>query len=413
VSTVRVRGTYLAHAGMGDEEDAARPHHELYAAIVEGPTARCSSSSSARRRRSTPRPRVRGHAGHAAQEDGAVTPPVRKIAINTGGGDAPGLNAVIRAVVMAGIQRGWEVCGIRDGYNGLLEPESYPEGGLVKLSRLAVMGIGHLGGTILGTTNRGNPLHYPRRAADGSETEHDRCDEVVQRFREQGFDALVSVGGDGSLEIAHSLAQKGLRVICVPKTIDNDLERTFMTFGFDSAVSFATECLDRLHTTATSHRRIMVVEVMGRYAGWIALHAGMAGNAHVILIPEIPYDLGVVAEYVKKREARGATTRWSWWPKAPSRRAESHRIERAKVIAWAESASRWPRSSKIGPGRRPVAWCSATCCAAGRPPASTGWWRSASARPRCEPWKKAKPRSWSRSRPRPSATSRWAKWSDV
>jgi 6-phosphofructokinase 1 len=234
-----------------------------------------------------------------------VTPPVRKIAINTGGGDAPGLNAVIRAVVMAGIQRGWEVCGIRDGYNGLLEPESYPEGGLVKLSRLAVMGIGHLGGTILGTTNRGNPLHYPRRAADGSETEHDRCDEVVQRFREQGFDALVSVGGDGSLEIAHSLAQKGLRVICVPKTIDNDLERTFMTFGFDSAVSFATECLDRLHTTATSHRRIMVVEVMGRYAGWIALHAGMAGNAHVILIPEIPYDLGVVAEYVKKREARG------------------------------------------------------------------------------------------------------------
>jgi phosphofructokinase-like protein len=230
---------------------------------------------------------------------------IRKIAINTGGGDAPGLNAVIRAVVMAGTQHGWECWGIRDGYNGLLEPEAYPEGGLIKLSRIAVTGIGHLGGTILGTTNRGNPLHYPRPRADGSEAEEDRCDELVESFRSQGFDALVAVGGDGSLEIAHALAQKGLRVICVPKTIDNDLERTFMTFGFDSAVSFATECLDRLHTTARSHRRIMVVEVMGRYAGWIALHAGMAGNAHVVLIPEIPYDLGVVAELVKAREARG------------------------------------------------------------------------------------------------------------
>jgi 6-phosphofructokinase 1 len=234
-----------------------------------------------------------------------MTAPIRKIAVNTGGGDAPGLNAVIRAVVMAGTQRGWECWGIRDGYNGLLDPDAFPEGGLVKLSRLAVTGIGHLGGTILGTTNRGNPLHYPRLKPDGTEVEEDRCDELVRRFREQGFDALIAVGGDGSLEIGHTLAQKGLRVICVPKTIDNDLERTFMTFGFDSAVSFATECLDRLHTTATSHRRIMVVEVMGRYAGWIALHAGMAGNAHVILIPEIPYDLGVVAELVKAREARG------------------------------------------------------------------------------------------------------------
>ena len=230
---------------------------------------------------------------------------IRKIAINTGGGDAPGLNAVIRAVVMAAAQRGWECWGIRDGYNGLLEPEAYPEGGVVRLSRLSVLGIAHLGGTILGTTNRGNPLRYPRPRPDGGEVEEDRCDELVRRFRDQGFDALIAVGGDGSLEIAHALSQKGLCVICVPKTIDNDLERTFMTFGFDSAVSFATECLDRLHTTATSHRRIMVVEVMGRYAGWIALHAGMAGNAHVILIPEIPYDLGVAAEYVKAREARG------------------------------------------------------------------------------------------------------------
>jgi 6-phosphofructokinase 1 len=230
---------------------------------------------------------------------------IRKIAISTGGGDAPGLNAVIRAVVMAAANRGWECWGIRDGYNGLLEPEAYPEGGVVKLTRLSVVGIAHLGGTILGTTNHGNPLRYPRRQPDGKEVEEDRCDELIRRIREQGFDALIAVGGDGSLEIAQILAQKGLRVIGVPKTIDNDLERTFMTFGFDSAVSFATECLDRLHTTATSHRRIMVVEVMGRFAGWIALHAGMAGNAHVILIPEIPYDLGVVTDYVKAREARG------------------------------------------------------------------------------------------------------------
>jgi 6-phosphofructokinase 1 len=230
---------------------------------------------------------------------------IRKIAISTGGGDAPGLNAVIRAVVMASRQRGWECWGIRDGYDGLLAPAAYPDGGVLKLLPTAVTGIGHLGGTILGTTNHGNPLRYPRRAADGSEVEEDRLDQLVECFAAQGFDALVAVGGDGSLEIANALAQRGLRVVGVPKTIDNDLDRTFMTFGFDSAVSFATECLDRLHTTATSHRRIMVVEVMGRYAGWIALHAGMAGNAHVILIPEIPYDLAKVAEHIKARDARG------------------------------------------------------------------------------------------------------------
>ena len=231
--------------------------------------------------------------------------PTRKIAICTGGGDAPGLNAVIRAVVMAATGRGWECWGIRDGYNGLLDPDAYPDGGVAKLLRTAVTGIAHLGGTILGTTNHGNPLCYPRRLPDGSEVEEDRCDELVARFKEQGFDALVAVGGDGSLAIAYTLAQKGLQVVGVPKTIDNDLDRTFMTFGFDSAVSFATECLDRLHTTATSHRRIMVVEVMGRYAGWIALHTGMAGNAHAILIPEIPYDLEPVAKLIREREARG------------------------------------------------------------------------------------------------------------
>jgi ATP-dependent phosphofructokinase / diphosphate-dependent phosphofructokinase len=231
--------------------------------------------------------------------------PIRRIAISTGGGDAPGLNAVICASVLAATQRGWECIGIRDGYNGLLMPEDYPDGGLIPLTRKSVAGITHLGGTIIGTTNRGNPIKFPVRQDDGTFVEMDRSDELVQRFNDAGLDALITIGGDGSLAIGYHLASKGLRVIGVPKTIDNDLDRTFVTFGFDTAVSFATECLDRLHTTATSHRRIMVVEVMGRYAGWIALHAGIAGNADVILIPEIPYDIEKVAEVVRERERTG------------------------------------------------------------------------------------------------------------
>ncbi len=230
---------------------------------------------------------------------------IRKIAISTGGGDAPGLNAVIRAVVLASIQRGWECHGIREGYNGLLAPEQFPQGGVIHLTSESVSGITHLGGTILGTTNRGNPLRFPIQQPDGSFIEVDRGDELVERFAQAGIDALVTVGGDGSLSIGYALAQKGLRVVGVPKTIDNDLDKTLMTFGFDTAVSFATECLDRLHTTASSHRRIMVVEVMGRYAGWIALHAGIAGNADVILIPEIPYHIEKVAEVIRGRERNG------------------------------------------------------------------------------------------------------------
>jgi 6-phosphofructokinase 1 len=230
---------------------------------------------------------------------------MQRIAISTGGGDAPGLNAVIRAIVLAAGQRGWECIGIRDGYNGLLMPEDYPDGGLVPLNRKSVAGITHLGGTILGTTNRGNPIKFPVRQQDGTYIEVDRSEELVQRFNDAKLDALITIGGDGSLSIGYHLAVRGLRVIGVPKTIDNDLDRTFVTFGFDTAVSFATECLDRLHTTATSHRRIMVVEVMGRYAGWIALHAGIAGNADVILIPEIPYDIEKVAEVIRERERTG------------------------------------------------------------------------------------------------------------
>ncbi len=233
------------------------------------------------------------------------TSKIRRIAITTGGGDAPGLNAVIRAAVLAAIQRDWEVYGIRDGFNGLLMPEQYLEGGLVRLTRDQVRGITHLGGTILGTTNRGNPLRYPLKGLDGQIQEVDRSDELIRAFLLRGLDALISVGGDGSMEIAYALAQKGLWVVGVPKTIDNDLDKTVITFGFDTAVSFTTECLDRLHTTAASHRRVIVVEVMGRYAGWIALESGISGSADVILIPEIPYDLNKVVEKIYEREEHG------------------------------------------------------------------------------------------------------------
>ena len=228
---------------------------------------------------------------------------IKRMAINTGGGDAPGLNAVIHAAVYAARNRGWEIFGIRDGLEGLLDPPSYPDGGLIKLNRQLVRDITHLGGTILGTTNRGNPFNMRVPQPDGSVKEIDRSDEVVRRFREHRLDALISVGGDGTLAIARELNEKGLRVVGVPKTIDNDLESTALTFGFDSAVSFATECIDRLHFTAEAHRRVMVVEVMGRYAGWIALHTGIAGGADAILIPEIPYDIAKVAAHVKRKAA--------------------------------------------------------------------------------------------------------------
>jgi 6-phosphofructokinase len=234
-----------------------------------------------------------------------MTKPIRRIAICTGGGDAPGLNAVIRAVVSAAINRGWECWGIRDGFTGILQPHLYPKGGVVQLTREHVRGISHLGGTIIGTTNKGNPFHFPVVQPDGSVKDTDRSDELISYFVRAGIDALVSVGGDGSLTIANELHRKGLRVVGVPKTIDNDLDKTFTTFGFDTAVSFATECIDRLHSTAQSHQRVMVVEVMGRYAGWIALHAGISGGAHSILIPEIAFDLDKVVSKIQERDAEG------------------------------------------------------------------------------------------------------------
>ncbi|NUN08084.1 MAG: ATP-dependent 6-phosphofructokinase [Ignavibacteriaceae bacterium] len=230
---------------------------------------------------------------------------IKRIAVNTGGGDAPGLNAVIKAVTISALNRGWEVVGIREGYNGLFLPEKFPDGGLINLTHEVVKDITPMGGTILGTTNRGNPLRFPMKAANGTIVEVDRSDEIMSAFRRNKIDALVAIGGDGSLSMANVFAKKGLRVIGVPKTIDNDLENTVITFGFDTAVGFATESIDRLHSTAQAHSRIMVVEMMGRYAGWIALNSGISGSADVVLIPEIPYDINIVVDFLNRKFEAG------------------------------------------------------------------------------------------------------------
>ena len=224
----------------------------------------------------------------------------KKIAINTGGGDAPGLNAVIRAAVLSGLNRGWEMYGIRRGYEGLFE-----EGGVVRLDRADVRGITHLGGTILGTTSRGSPLKWPVEMPDGSTEYIDRSPEILEAFDERDLDALIAIGGDGSLRIADRLYEQGLPVVGVPKTIDNDLAATQVTFGFHTAVQTAMDAIDKLHSTAEAHRRVMVVELMGRHTGWIALFAGLTGTADVILIPEIPFRWDIVCEKIDERYEMG------------------------------------------------------------------------------------------------------------
>lgn len=223
-----------------------------------------------------------------------------RIALSTGGGDAPGLNAVIRAAVLSAVNRGWEALGVTRGFSGLLGEEE-----IVPLTAQSVRGIGHLGGTILRTTNRGNPFNYPVPGPDGEIEYADRSDQLIARASELGIDALISIGGDGSLEIAQRLSDKGMRVVGVPKTIDNDVSGTVTTFGFDTAVQTALDAIDKLHTTAESHDRVFVLEVMGRHAGFIALHSGLAGSADVILIPEIPYDVDCVCEKVMARGRSG------------------------------------------------------------------------------------------------------------
>src|ERR1700722_8297488 len=222
---------------------------------------------------------------------------IRRIGICTGGGDAPGLNAVIRAVVKSAVLKyHWQVIGIPDGFDGLIWPEkSRP------LALKDVSGILPRGGTVLGTTNRGNPFHY-RTIENGVEVVRDISDEVIANSHQLGIDAVISIGGDGSQKIALALFKKGMQIVGVPKTIDNDLSATEVTFGFDTALVTATDAVDKIHTTAESHHRIMVVEVMGRDAGWIALEAGIAGGAHVILIPEIPFTIESLCAFIKERE---------------------------------------------------------------------------------------------------------------
>jgi len=223
---------------------------------------------------------------------------VKRIGVLTGGGDAPGLNAVIRAVVKSASNSNVQVVGLEDSFDGLIEPDR---------SRILkprdVTGILRIGGTILGTTNRGNPFAYPVQTSSGKQDYSERC---IVMFHTLRLDALVVIGGDGTLGIAYEFYKRGIPLVGVPKTIDNDIVETTNTFGFDSAVGFATEAIDRLHTTAEAHRRVMVVEVMGRYAGWIALYAGVAGGADVILIPEIPFDLKKVADRIRERDEYGA-----------------------------------------------------------------------------------------------------------
>jgi phosphofructokinase-like protein len=225
---------------------------------------------------------------------------IRCIGIATGGGDAPGLNAVIRAATKAAILKyGWKVIGIPDGFDGLIWPEKSFE-----LTLKEVSGILPRGGTILGTTNRGDPFHY-KKVERGQEVMRDISGRVVANAKKLGIDAVISIGGDGSQKIAYELFRKGMNVVGVPKTIDNDLSATQVTFGFDTALHTVTDALDKIHTTAASHHRVMVVEVMGRDCGWIALHAGIAGGAHVILIPEIPFTVGHICRYIAEREKVG------------------------------------------------------------------------------------------------------------
>lgn len=222
-----------------------------------------------------------------------------RLGILTGGGDAPGLNAVIRAATKAAIlDYGWEMIGIEDGFDGLIHPEK-----TVTLTLEHVRGLLPRGGTVLGTTNRGNPFRYPVKKGNRVELV-DLSDRVVENIGKLRLDALLVIGGDGTLGIARDLARKGVKVVGIPKTIDNDISATDVTFGFNTAVTTAMEAIDRLHTTAESHHRVMILEVMGRYAGWIALEAGIAGGADVILIPEIPFRFEPIFDKVRARNEK-------------------------------------------------------------------------------------------------------------
>ena len=292
-----------------------------------------------------------------------------RIGIVTGGGDCPGLNAVIRAVAKAAAKRGWETIGFLGGYEGILEPQQYMPLDYQKLGSLLTRG-----GTILGTANRGR---FSAKVGHG-ETRHlpqELIDGVKAGMEKLSIRGLVSIGGDGSLSIGQQLFEGGVPLVGAPKTIDNDLEGTLFTFGFDSAVACATDALDRLHTTAESHNRVMLLEVMGRYAGWIALYAGVSGGADVILIPEIPFTYDSICAKSPIAKGWASTSRWSSWPKARGKKAasSSRRPPRLPTVrpGWAASRPSWRRKSSSGRARRAACASWGTCNGAAAPPAST------------------------------------------
>lgn len=224
---------------------------------------------------------------------------IKRVGILTGGGDCPGLNAVIRGVAKPAMNdHGLTVVGIEDGFEGFVE------GKMREINREDIAGIIGLGGTILGTSNKGDPYHYPAEGMNGIEIV-DASQRVLKHYKGWGLDCIIAIGGDGTMHISNKLGEMGLNIIGVPKTIDNDLDATDQTFGFDTALSIATEAIDRLHTTASAHHRVMVIEVMGRYAGWIALQAGLAGGADIILLPELPFKWDSVMRRVIERSTRG------------------------------------------------------------------------------------------------------------
>lgn len=226
----------------------------------------------------------------------------KKLLVATGGGDCPGLNAVIRGIVKRASQEGdWEVWGSMEAFVGIMEDPPR----LMRLDATTTAGIHVRGGTIIKTTNKGNPMRYVSKAPDGSTKEENRIPWLVERMKSQGFEALINIGGDGSQAISYALNEAGMPTVGVPKTIDNDLSSTDFTFGFQTAVQTATDAFDRLVTTASSHHRVMIMEVMGRDAGWIALYTALAGGAEVCLIPEIPYDVASVVKRINERYNHG------------------------------------------------------------------------------------------------------------
>ena len=320
-----------------------------------------------------------------------------RIGVLTGGGDCPGLNAVIRAVVRKGVGTyEHEFVGFRDGWKGPLEGFSKP------LGVADVRGILPRGGTILGSS-RTNPFKI-----DGG------VDKIKANLAELGIDALVAIGGEDTLGVATKLDELGVKVVGVPKTIDNDLGATDYTFGFDTAVNIAMEAIDRLHTTAESHHRTLVVEVMGRHAGWIALHAGLAGGANVILLPEREFDVEQVAAYVDKRfqhAVRPDRRRRRGRPadRRPDAVCMIRSSTRSGTYVSAASVSGSPSSSRRRPARKRARWCSGTSSAAARRPPSTACSRPGSACTRSTPCTRATSARWSRCAPPTSCACRWSR----